>query len=60
MHKALYVFPVVGGQKIEHLMQNIEAVNIALSSAQIEYLEGIVPFEAGFPHNITVRWFTNE
>jgi aryl-alcohol dehydrogenase-like predicted oxidoreductase len=53
MHKAPYVFPIVGGRKVEHLMQNIEALNIALSPAQIEYLESIVPFEAGFPHNIT-------
>jgi len=38
-------------------MQNIEALNIALSPAQVEYLEGVVPFDAGFPHNITVCWF---
>lgn len=52
MHKAPYVFPLVGGRKVEHLMQNIEALNIALSPAQIEYLESIMTFDAGFPHNI--------
>jgi hypothetical protein len=60
MHKAPYVFPILGGRKVEQLMQNIEALNIALSATQIEYLESILPFEAGFPHNITVRCFLNE
>jgi hypothetical protein len=55
MHKAPYVFPIIGGRKVEHLMQNIEALTTALSPAQIKYLESIEPFEPGFPHNITVR-----
>jgi hypothetical protein len=59
MHKTPYVFPIIGGRKVEHLMQNIEALSIALSPAQIEYLESIVPFEAGFPHNIVVSCPTN-
>lgn len=59
MHKAPYVFPLVGGRKVEHLMQNIEALNIALSPAQIEYLESIMTFDAGFPHNIAVCCFLN-
>ena len=60
MQKAPYVFPLVGGRKVEHLMQNIEALKIALSPAQIEYLESIIPFEPGFPHNTIVRRFLQE
>ncbi|CAI7304164.1 BEM_collapsed_G0045420.mRNA.1.CDS.1 [Saccharomyces cerevisiae] len=46
------VFPLVGGRKIEHLKQNIEALSIKLTLEQIEYLESIVPFDVGFPKNL--------
>ncbi|EAU85789.2 aryl-alcohol dehydrogenase [Coprinopsis cinerea okayama7 len=49
MHKAPYVFPIIGGRKVEHLMQNIEALELSLSDEQIQYLESILPFEIGFP-----------
>jgi len=51
MHKTPYVFPMVGGRKVEHLMDNIKALSISLSPEQIEYLEEQVPFDPGFPHN---------
>ena len=50
MQKTPYVFPIVGGRKVEHLMANIEALEITLSKDQIKYLEGVVPFEPGFPN----------
>ncbi|CAD6643896.1 XXYS1_4_G0011720.mRNA.1.CDS.1 [Saccharomyces cerevisiae] len=49
--KAKNVFPLVGGRKIEHLKQNIEALSIKLTPEQIKYLESIVPFDVGFPTN---------
>ncbi|PBK88009.1 Aldo/keto reductase [Armillaria gallica] len=49
MHKVPYVFPIIGGRKVEHLKANIEALDISLSKEQIEFLEGIVPFDPGFP-----------
>ncbi|CAL1709961.1 unnamed protein product [Somion occarium] len=52
MQKAPYVFPVVGGRKIEHLHQNIEALEIALSPEQIAYLESVQPFDLGFPTGV--------
>jgi len=52
MHKAPYVFPIVGGRKVEQLTQNIEALKVALTPAQIEYLESVKPFDPGFPHTI--------
>lgn len=54
MQKALYVFPLVGGRKVEHLLDNIEALKISLSDEQIHYLESVVPFDIGYPTNIFV------
>ena len=47
--KAPKVFPIVGGRKIEHLKDNIQALSIQLTSEQIKYLESIVAFDIGFP-----------
>ncbi|KAF7291801.1 Aldo-ket-red domain-containing protein [Mycena chlorophos] len=49
MHKAPCVFPIIGGRKIEHLLANAEALDIALSPEQIAFLEGTLPFGVGFP-----------
>ncbi len=54
MQKVPYVFPIVGGRKVEHLHANLEALDIALTDAHIRKIEGAVPFEAGAPHNIAV------
>ena len=54
MQKTPYVFPLVGGRKVEHLHANIEALNIALSPAQIAAIEGASTFAPGFPYNIIV------
>ena len=49
MQKAPYVFPIIGGRKVEHLHQNLEALDIALTPEHIQYLESILPFDIGFP-----------
>ena len=54
LHKAPFVFPIIGGRKVEHLHANIEALNISLSPEQIGFLESVVPFDAGFPGNMIV------
>jgi aryl-alcohol dehydrogenase-like predicted oxidoreductase len=61
MAKAPYVFPIVGGRKVEHLVDNLQALKIKLTDKQIEYLESIVPFAPGFPNNFvgTVIWRMN-
>ncbi|WPG97852.1 putative aryl-alcohol dehydrogenase AAD14 [Acrodontium crateriforme] len=51
MAKAPYVFPIVGGRKVEHLKDNIKSLTIKLTDKQIEKLESVVPFEPGFPNN---------
>jgi len=52
LHKTPYVFPIIGGRKVEHLKQNIQALDISLSSEQIRHIDGAKPFDVGFPHNI--------
>ena len=49
MHKAPYVFPIVGGRKIEHLKGNIEALSLALDDKDMEEIENAANFDIGFP-----------
>jgi len=51
MHKAPYVFPIVGGRKIDHLKGNIEALSLELTEEDIKEIEGATPFDIGFPMN---------
>ena len=51
MSKTPNVFPIVGGRKVEHLKDNIQALKIKLSDKQIEYLESIKPQTPEFPNN---------
>jgi len=50
MQKTAYVFPIIGGRKVEHLMANIEALSITLEPKHIKHIESILPFDPGFPH----------
>lgn len=54
MQKVPYVFPIVGGRKVEHLHANLKALDIALTEAHIRKIESAVPFEAGAPHDLAV------
>ncbi|TBU46356.1 Aldo/keto reductase [Dichomitus squalens] len=51
MQKMPYVFPIVGGRKVEHLHANIQALEIVLTPEHIKQLEAAVPFEPGFPYS---------
>ncbi|KIK57460.1 hypothetical protein GYMLUDRAFT_75648 [Collybiopsis luxurians FD-317 M1] len=51
MQKTPYVFPIIGGRKIEHLQANIKGLDITLTEEQIKFLEDVIPFDLGFPHN---------
>ena len=55
LQKAPYVFPIVGGRKVEHLYANIEALEISLSNEQIAYLDSLTSFDKGFPYTSFVR-----
>ena len=55
MQKTPYVFPIIGGRKVEHMKANLQALDIALTPKQITYLESILPFNKGFPYSHFVR-----
>ena len=55
MHKTPFVFPIVGGRKVEQLQGNIDALRITLSDDQMKYLESVLPFDPGFPNWMIVR-----
>jgi len=56
MQKVPFVFPIVGGRKVEHLLQNIEALDIFLYGTG----ESTVPFDlrVGFSSNLIVSLFS--
>jgi aryl-alcohol dehydrogenase-like predicted oxidoreductase len=56
MQKAPYVFPIIGGRKVEHLQANLEALDIALTGERIKALDSVVPFDKGFPYSIFVSF----
>lgn len=51
LRKAKYVFPIVGGRKIEHLKGNIEALSLELSDDDVKQIEESNAFDIGFPQN---------
>ncbi|KAK4225409.1 putative norsolorinic acid reductase [Podospora fimiseda] len=57
MGKAPYVFPIVGGRKVEYLKGNIEALKIKLGEEDVREIEegaddGDGGFELGFPGSV--------
>ena len=59
MQKTPYVFPIIGGRKVEHFKDNLKALDISLSPKQIAYLESILPFDKGFPYTFFVSSFVH-
>lgn len=57
--KAPYVFPIVGGRKVEHLMANIEALKISLTQEQMDYLSNVIPKKVGYPYDTIVSHTIN-
>ena len=54
MQKTPYVFPIIGGRKIEQLMANIEALKISLTEEHIKSLDSVSSLDPGFPYNYIV------
>ncbi|KAL4743866.1 NADP-dependent oxidoreductase domain-containing protein [Aspergillus similis] len=52
LQKVPNVFPIVGGRKVEHLFDNIQALKIKLTPEQVAYLESVRPLDLGFPHDM--------
>lgn len=55
-----YVYPIVGGRKIEHLKGNIEALGIELSDEEVDEIDGAVDFDVGFPMNFLFEFGGNK
>lgn len=55
MHKTPYVFPIVGGRKVDHIKGNIEALTLELTSEDIQEIDNAVEFDFGFPHSFLFR-----
>lgn len=49
VHKAPYVFPIVGGRKVEHLKGNIEALGLQLSDEEMDEIDDESGWKPGFP-----------
>lgn len=56
MHKSPYVFPIVGGRKVEHLKGNIEGLSVELSDEEIDEIEDAAPFKVGFPLSLLFEY----
>ncbi|KAF5365837.1 hypothetical protein D9757_012800 [Collybiopsis confluens] len=52
LQKSQYFFPILGGRKVEHLLQNLEALDITLTPEHIKFLDDLNPLKLGFPYNI--------
>ncbi|RAK98850.1 aryl-alcohol dehydrogenase [Aspergillus ibericus CBS 121593] len=51
MQKAPYIFPVVGGRKVEHLKANVGALSLELTPEDVKEIETGYDFDLGFPHS---------
>ena len=50
LHKTPYVFPIVGGRKVEHIAGNIEGLGTFLTPERIQEIDQAYEFDPGFPH----------
>lgn len=49
MAKYPYVYPIIGGRKVEHLEANIGALDISLTPEQVKEIDSALPFDYGQP-----------
>ncbi|KAL3458195.1 putative sterigmatocystin biosynthesis dehydrogenase stcV [Aspergillus heterothallicus] len=49
LHKAPYVFPVIGCRTVEQLEGNLESLAVELSEGEVHEIEDAVEFDVGFP-----------
>ena len=50
INRSPYVYPIVGGRKVEHLKGNIEALGLRLDEEELDKIDNAYGFEIGFPH----------
>ncbi len=49
MQKTPYVFPIIGGRKVEHILGSIKGLEVELTPEEINKIELAYPFKHGFP-----------
>ena len=47
--KTPFIFPIIGCRKVEHLRENLKALDITLTPEQTQKIEDATKFEIGFP-----------
>ncbi|KAF8489967.1 NADP-dependent oxidoreductase domain-containing protein [Russula emetica] len=52
LQKAPYVFPIIGGRKVEQFQGNLAALDIPLTPEQVKRIESAAPFDPGFPNKM--------
>ncbi|KAK9453382.1 hypothetical protein V1511DRAFT_505557 [Dipodascopsis uninucleata] len=55
MHKAPFVFPIVGQRKVEHLKANVASLSVKLTPEDVDKIDSAVPFDPGFPMSFLFR-----
>ncbi|KAH0409012.1 Aldo/keto reductase, partial [Aureobasidium melanogenum] len=50
MQKTPYVFPIVGGRKVEHIQGSIDGLTVRLTEEDLQEIEEGYHFDPGFPH----------
>ncbi|TVY33099.1 Norsolorinic acid reductase A [Lachnellula occidentalis] len=52
MQKQAYVFPLIGGRKVDYLKANIEALSISLDDGDIKAIEAATDWTPGYPFDV--------
>ena len=60
LHKAPYVFPIIGLRKIEHLKSNIQALRVELTDEEVDEIDGAAPFDVGFPMSFLFEYMSSQ
>ncbi|KAN0129929.1 hypothetical protein V8E53_012255 [Lactarius tabidus] len=58
--KLPYIFPIIGGQKVEQLKENIAVLHIAMSAEQIKHIEDAMPFDPTWPNHNSCWYLCGE
>jgi aryl-alcohol dehydrogenase-like predicted oxidoreductase len=49
MQKTPYVFPIIGGRKVDHLLGNLKGFELYLTDDEMHAIDSAYPFRHGFP-----------
>lgn len=55
MHKTTHVYPILGVRSIDQLNENISALDVHLTPQHLEFIDSVLPFSLGAPHDVIVR-----